>query len=129
MIKKTITYKDYNGVERTEDFRFHFTKAEILEMETSEIGGMSTQISRIIAAQNTSELIKIWKDFVLKAYGEISADGRRFQKTDDIVRNFSETEAYSILFMELATDTEAAIEFIKGIMPSDMPVPDIELNK
>lgn len=129
MIKKTVTYEDYNGNERTEEFAFHFTKTEILEMETSEIGGMSTRISRIIAAQDTPELIKLWKEFVISAYGEKSADGRRFQKTPEIAKNLYETEAYSKIFMELATNTDAAIEFIKGVMPADMPVPDIEMNK
>ena len=120
MLKKTIKYTDYNGVERTEDFYFNLTKAEILEMQMGEAGGLAEMIQRVVAAQDAPAIIKVFKDLVLKAYGEKSADGKRFIKTDEITTAFSQTEAYSILFMELATDADAAAAFVNGIVPADV---------
>jgi hypothetical protein len=120
MLKKTITYKDYNDVERTEDFYFNLTKAEVMEMEMSTTGGLAEMIQRIVAAQDAPAIIKIFKDLLLKAYGEKSPDGKRFVKSDAIREAFEQTEAYSILFMELATDDKKAAEFINGIVPADL---------
>lgn len=120
MLKKTITYTDYNGIERTEDFYFNLTKAEIMEMEMSTTGGLAESIQRIVAAQDAPAIIKIFKDLVLKAYGEKSPDGRRFIKSKEITEEFSQTEAYSILFMELATDDKAAANFVNGILPANI---------
>ena len=120
MIKKTITYKDYNQVERTEDFYFNLSKAEVMEMEMSTSGGLAEMSTRIVAAQDQPAIIKIFKDLILKAYGEKSPDGKRFIKSDELSIAFSQTEAYSQLFMELATDAEAASAFVNGIVPADM---------
>lgn len=120
MIKKTIAYTDYNGVERKEDFYFNLTKAEIMEMEMSTTGGLAEMIEKIVAAKDAPAIIKIFKELVLKAYGEKSADGKRFMKSEEIATAFSQTEAYSILFMELATDATAAADFVNGIVPADV---------
>ena len=120
MLKKTITYNDYNGVERTEDHYFNLTKAEVLEMEMGTTGGLAEWIKKVVAAQDQPAVIKLFKDLILKAYGEKSADGRRFIKSDEISTAFSQTEAYSILFMELATDTQAASDFVNGIIPAGL---------
>lgn len=119
MLKKTITYNDYNGNERTEDFYFNLTKAEIMEMELSTSGGLAEMIQRIVAAQDAPAIIKIFKDLVLNAYGQKSPDGKRFIKNDQLREEFAQTEAYSILFMELATDDVAAAKFVNGIVPAD----------
>lgn len=123
MLKKTITYIDYNGVERTEDFYFNLSKAEVLELEMGTTGGLTEMINKIVAAQDTPTLIKIFKDLVLRAYGEKSPDGKRFIKSDEIRDAFSQTEAYSNLFMELATDAEAASKFFNGIIPDNVDKP------
>ena len=124
MLKKTITYVDYNGEERKEDFYFNLSKAEVMEMELSTTGGLAEMIQRIVAAKDAPAIIKIFKDLVLKAYGEKSPDGKRFMKVDDngkpLYIAFSQTEAYSQLFMELATDADAAAAFVNGIIPADM---------
>lgn len=120
MLKKTITYTDYNGVERTEDHYFNLSKAEIMEMELSTTGGLTEMIQRIVAAKDAPAIVKIFKDLILKAYGEKSADGKRFIKSAEISEAFSQTEAYSQLFMELATDADAAAAFVNGIIPSDL---------
>lgn len=118
MLKKTITFTDYNGVERTEDHYFNLTKAEVMEMEMSTSGGLAEMIQRIVAAQDAPAIIKIFKDLVLKAYGQKSPDGRRFIKTEELRKEFEQTEAYSQLFMELATDADAAATFVNGIIPA-----------
>ena len=118
MLKKTITYTDYNGVERKEDFYFNLTKAEIMEMEMSISGGLTEMINRIVAAQDAPAIVKIFKELVLKAYGIKSPDGKRFIKSEELATEFAQTEAYSQLFMELATDTDAASAFVNGIVPN-----------
>ena len=120
MLVKEIKYTDFNGNERTEKFYFNLTKAEIMEMEMSTSGGMAEMINKIVETQNAPEIIKIFKELILKAYGEKSADGKRFIKSDEISTAFSQTEAYSELFMELATNAEAAAAFVNGIVPAEM---------
>lgn len=117
MLKRTIAYSDYNGVERTEDFYFNLTKAELMEMEMSTTGGLTEMIQRIVAAQDAPAIMKVFKELILKAYGEKSADGKRFIKSQELSDGFAQTEAYSILFMELATNADAATKFINGIVP------------
>ena len=118
MLKKNIAYVDYNGVERKEDFYFNLTNAELTEMEMSTSGGFAEMIKKVVDAQDAPSIIKIFKDLILKAYGEKSADGKRFMKSKEISESFAQTEAYSVLFMELATDAEAAAAFINGIVPA-----------
>ena len=120
MLKKTITYVDYNDGERTEDYYFNLSKAELMEMELSIAGGLSETIDKIIKAKDTPSLVKIFKELVLKAYGVKSPDGKRFIKSDELREEFSQTEAYSQLFMELATNAEAAAAFVNGIIPADL---------
>lgn len=117
MLKKTITYTDFNGIERTEDFYFNLTKAEIAEMELEVPGGMTTMIERITKTQDTPSLIKVFKELILRSYGKKSDDGRRFIKNKELVEEFKDSEAYSELFMELATNAEAASAFVNGITP------------
>lgn len=120
MLKKTITYTDYNDNERTEDFYFNLTKAELVEMEMGITGGLTEMINRIVAAQDMPTIIKTFKDIILKAYGQKSPDGKRFEKSNKIRDEFSQTEAYSVLFMELATSPDAAANFLNALVPSDI---------
>lgn len=117
MLKKTMTYMDYNGVERTEDFYFNLTKAEIMEMELGVEGGLAEMVNRIIAAKDAPAIIAVFKKLILKAYGEKSPDGKRFVKSDELSTAFSQTEAYSDLYMELATNADEAAKFVNGIVP------------
>lgn len=120
MVKKTVTYTDYNGVERTEDFYFNLTEAEASEMELSVEGGLSNMIDGVIKAKNVPAVVKIFKDLLLRSYGEKSADGRRFIKSSELSTEFSQTEAYSILFMEIGSDPEKAADFMNAIMPQSL---------
>lgn len=126
MLKKEITYVDYNDTKRTETFYFNLSKAELAEMQLSANGGLETYIKNIVEAKDGASMVQIFKDLILKSYGEKSPDGKRFVKTKDISDGFAQTEAYSQLFMELITDDKAAADFINGIMPKDIQE---ELNK
>ena len=120
MLKKTVNFTDYNGTERTQDFYFHLSKAEITEMEMSTVGGLAEMIQNVVKAQDAPSIIKIFKDLVLKSYGVKSPDGLRFIKSEELSTSFSQTEAYSQIFMELATDADAAAKFVNGIIPADV---------
>lgn len=133
MLSKNIKYTDYNGIEREEAFLFNLSKAELMEMELGTTGGLAEMIKNIVAAKDTPSIVKIFKELVLKAYGEKSPDGKRFIKVDEngqpLSRKFAETEAYSNLFMELATDADAAAKFVRGIVPGDIDISDVDPNE
>lgn len=128
MLKKTIEFVDYDGNKRKEDFWFNLSKAEIMEMELLQDGGLEKLIQKIISTQDLPELVKLFKALILKSYGEKSPDGRRFIKNDKLTEEFTQTEAYSQLFMELATDSDAAAKFVNGIVPSDIDISDERLQ-
>ena len=120
MLKKLITYTDYNGVERTEPFYFNLSKAELMEMELGVTGGMTEMLNKIIAAKDAPSLMKTFKEMIMKAYGVKSDDGKRLIKSEELSIAFTQTEAYSVLFMELITDDKAAADFVNGIIPNEI---------
>ena len=120
MRKETIKYTDYEGVEREEDFYFNLNKAEVMEMQLSTDGTLTKLIEKIIAEKNVPKIVEIFKELILKSYGEKSLDGKRFIKSPELTEAFTQTEAYSELFMKLSTDAEAASDFINGIVPRDL---------
>ena len=117
MLKKTVTYTDYNGVVRTEDFYFNLSKAELMDMEAGTPGGYAAMLQSIVDAKDVPALIKIFKELLLKAYGIKSPDGRRFIKSEELATEFAQTEAYVDLYMEMVTDDKAAADFVNGIIP------------
>ena len=117
MLVKKIKYTDYNDVVREEEFRFNLNQAEIIEMELSTSGGLVEAITKIVNEQDGEKLVAIFKKIILKAYGVKSADGKRFEKSEELSIAFSQTEAYSLLFTELASDAGAAAAFVNGIIP------------
>ena len=120
MYKKTISYTDYDDVERSEDYYFNLSKSELMEMDFSATGGMEKLIRSVIATRDTKRIMEIFKDIILRAYGEKSLDGKRFIKVRDghrLADDFAETGAFDALFIELATNDKAATEFINGIIP------------
>lgn len=120
MLKETITYTDYDGVKREEDYYFNLSKVELTEMEMSTEGGLNKKIERITKSQDGKEIIELFKYIILKSYGVKSDDGKRFIKSQELTDAFSQTEAYVELFMKLATDADAAGRFIAGIIPADL---------
>lgn len=117
MLKKTIEFEDFNGDVVKRDFYFNLTKAEVVELEVSEGNGIVDLIEKITKERNNYEIVRIFKKVILLAYGEKSADGLRFIKTEELSTAFEQTNAYSELFMELASDAGAAEAFVNGILP------------
>jgi len=118
MLKKTFKFVDYNGNPRTEDHYFNLTQAEVTELELSVDGGLTAMINRVVQAQNGRQIIDTMKDIILKSYGVKSPDGRRFIKNQEVRDAFVQTEAYSQFFMDLATNAQAASDFVAGIIPA-----------
>lgn len=120
MLKKIITYTDYDGLERTEEFRFNLTKAELMDMELTTVGTFSKLMQKIIDEKDMVRLAKYFKELILKSYGVKSDDGKRFIKSPELSEAFSQTEAYSELYMELLGNSEYAVKFIQQVMPNDL---------
>lgn len=119
MLKKSIKYVDYDGNERTEDFYFNLNKAEVIELQLGTVGGLTKTLEKIVQEKDASRIIEYFKTLILKAYGEKSADGRRFIKSQELRDAFEQTEAYSELFMELASNAQMAAEFVNGVLPKE----------
>ena len=128
MLKKTITYTDLNGVERTEDFYFNLTKPEIVRMQGSVKGGLDIRLKGIANELNGAAILEFFEELIFKAYGEKSEDGRRFEKSDKLSTEFMQTPAYEVLFEELVTDDTAAAAFVNGVMPN-VQVPNAQPAK
>lgn len=122
MLKKTITYTDWNGEDRTEDFYFNLTRVEIVELEYDVEAGtnLTDLLDTLIKSKDYGKIMSTIKKIILTAYGEKSSDGKRFMKNDDIRRSFEENPAFDELYMSLITDSKKAAEFISGIMPSSV---------
>ena len=129
MYVKDIKYTDYNGEERCERAFFNLSQAELTEYAYSVDGGLYNYVNRLITTKNVPKLMEMFKDIIAKSYGEKSPDGRRFIKSPELSKSFMETEAYSNLFMELATNPETVSEFLNGIMPVKMTTEEIENAK
>jgi len=123
MLKKTITYIDFDGNEKTKDYYFNLSKGELLEMELSSSGGLLNSINAIINAGDNKSLFEKFKGIVLKSYGVKSPDGERFIKSDEISKAFEQSNAYSELMVEICTDSDAAAVFVNGIMPAEQRPP------
>lgn len=127
MHKETITYEDWNGVERTEDFYFHLTEQELIKMDVLENNSLQDKIKRIIDAKDQKEILNLFERIVYESYGVKSDDGKRFTKSKEVKDAFVENPAYSIIYMKLATDSEAAEKFVREIVPKpkNQPVQDV----
>ena len=125
MLKKTITYTDYDGLERTEEFRFNLTKAELVDMELTTAGTFSETMKRIIAEKDIIRIAKLFKELLLKSYGVKSDDGKRFVKSQELSEAFSQTEAYSDLYIELLSNPEEAAKFFSEVAPKIEEVSEV----
>lgn len=120
MLVKRISYTDYNGNTREEDFYFNLNKGEIFNLQFGTEGGLDKAIEKIIQTEDTPKIVKIFQDIILNAYGVKSDDGRRFIKSEELSTEFKQTEAYSELLMELVSDEKKAADFINALMPKDL---------
>lgn len=117
MLKKTITYEDLDGNKKTEDFYFNLTRTELTQLELGIEGGLSSKINRIVEAKDGAEIMKLVQEMILLSYGERSADGKYFKKSEELSKQFSWTMAYDALFTELATSADAAAAFFNAVVP------------
>ena len=120
MYKITETYTDYDDNQRTEDFYFNYSEAELTDLQFSVSGGLAGMIDKIIKTNDMPKLVELFRELIQKAYGEKSNDGRRFMKSPELTKEFTETVAYSQIYMRLATDSKAAQEFINKVVPKNM---------
>lgn len=120
MIKKTVTYVDFDEQERTEDFYFNLTKAELTKMFNSVSGGLEKYLDQIIKTKDAPKIMENFEAILKASYGVKTNDGRGFMKSEELFESFKATQAYSDIFMELCTDAEAAAAFIKGVLPKDL---------
>lgn len=120
MLKKTVTYTNFNDEVCTEDLYFNLTKAEIVELQWSKKEGLDVMLANMVKAKDTPELLSTLKTFVLKAYGIKTEDGRRFDKNDQIREDFKNSAVYSEVFTDLIETDEKAFEFILGVIPKDI---------
>ena len=123
MLKKTITYEDLEGNPVTEDFYFNLSKAELAEMELSHDGSFASFLEELIRSMDGEKIIDIFKKIIGGSIGRRSEDNKRFIKSEEIRQDFFQSDAYSVLFMELATEEDAAAAFVRGILPKDMQGP------
>lgn len=119
MIKKTVNYNDLDGNPVSEVLNFHLNAAELIELQMSETGGFGNMIQQIVDSENNKEIIATFKKILLMSYGKRKPDGRGFTKSDELSKQFSQSEAYSALFVELSTDSDSAIAFINALIPEE----------
>lgn len=124
MLVKKITYTDYFGKERTEEFRFNLSKGEISRDFIKTEGSLINKLQAIIDAKNNADVMNTFEKLIEKSYGEISEDGRRFMKNDEnghpLFNRFKETPAYDILYLELISDEKKAVEFVRGVLDPEL---------
>jgi hypothetical protein len=120
LLKKTITYEDFNGEEQTEDFYFHLSKADLVELEMSKKGGLEEWLKRVIASKDGKAIMEEFKNLIMMSVGQRSEDGKQFRKDVQLRHNFRDSPAYDVLFMELITDADKAAEFVNGIIPRNL---------
>lgn len=127
MLRKIISFTDFNGNQRTEEHFFNITKAELTEMDMRDAasGGMKARLQRVIDGNDGNLIVDTFKYFIEKSYGVKSEDGRRHIKSREVFEAFSQTPAYDVLFMELVTDPKAAADFVNAILPQDTTQPAI----
>lgn len=128
MTTRDVTYTNYHGATVTRSFAFNMTEAELMELNISVEGGFPALVRRIIAANETGKLVRIFKDLVLNAYGEVSQDGERFIKTPELRQAFEQCPAYSKMFMSFATDGKEAAQFLNDIMPDSVKKDDVNAS-
>lgn len=120
MIKQDITYTNFEGEQETETLYFHLNKVELMEMQVSEKRGLAQYITDIQKAENNKEIFRLFKEIVLRAYGERSEDGKKFIKNERLREEFEGSLAYEELMVKLVTETDFAVKFVNGIMPAGM---------
>lgn len=130
MLRKVIEYEDYEGVLRKETFIFNINESELMQMELSTTGTFTKKIMKLQESLDTKEIMNTFEYIIGKAYGKLSDDGKRLMKSEEISKEFFESPAWNVLFMELFRDSEYAAKFIKDILPKQpeqsIPAPPVK---
>lgn len=116
MLKREIIYENYDGVEIKETFYFNLTRSEIVMMGMEDDGDLAERLKAIVDTKDGKQIVKVLHDLLLRSYGEKSSDGRRFVKSPELSKAFSETPAFDILFDEIL-DPDKALDFINALIP------------
>lgn len=119
MLQQVIKFKNHEGKDVERTCYFNLMKSEVMELEMSTKGGLTEMIQQIVEAQDAPQIIAVFKKLILLAYGEKDPDGEHFNKSPEISARFANSLAYSELFMQLATNADAAAAFVNGIVPKD----------
>lgn len=119
MTVKTITYTDFDGLERTEKFFFNLTQTEITEWDASIVGGLRQKIEEINEKKSIKDIVELVRDSILRSYGVKSPDGRRFVKSGNVATEFYETPAYDQLFMSFVENPATFADFLRAIIPPE----------
>lgn len=122
MLKKTITYHGFDDeeTEYTEDFYFHLSENELTDLNFEVEGGLANYVKRIRECKDYHKMIELFKDLIRRSYGVKSADGKRFIKDPALFEAFSQTDAYTQLYLELGSEAKAAADFVNGIIPKNL---------
>lgn len=118
MLTKTITYTDFNDNERTEDFYFHLSEREVMNLHTKYDGGLDGAMEAMVQANDIHEILTVLQEIILLSYGVKSADGKSFIKSDEVKQQFEYSAAFSELYLELLSDEQNAVDFIKNLLPT-----------
>lgn len=117
----TITYTDYDGNKRTEDFYFNLNESEVIKwLTTTGDYTLDKVLLRLSNEHNGQKIIEIFEDFMRRSYGIKSLDGRKFIKNEEVWNDFYQTEAYSKIFSGIIKNAKSAADFINAIIPKDM---------
>lgn len=123
MVKKTIAYTDFNGVQRKDDFFFHMSLPEVTRLQASvSPETFDEHILRIAKEGKEGAILQLLEKIILGAYGVKSPDGKSFIKTQEETRNFEYSQAYAELFEQLLLQPEEMRVFAEGIGALTKPV-------
>lgn len=123
MIRKTLTYKDYEGVEHTKDFYFSLNQTEFALMNNKMPGGFEAYLKRIQEDHNEEKLLEMLVWFIEEGYGIRMGDDD-FIKEDEVGRKLGKrfrcTEACDNLITELLEKENNIGTFLIGMLPESL---------
>ena len=130
MLKKTITFTDYDGNEQSVEAYFNLTRTECIDLnlEYEAEGGMIGKLKKMINVQKKGDEIpqKPAVDFVRllidRSYGiRPKDDPTLFLKEDEngvpVIRKFRQSLAYHTYVYDLLSGKESLDEFASNVMP------------
>ena len=120
MIKKTVKYVDFNGVDKSEDLYFNLTKTELNNLNFKHHGTYSDQLKAIVDNKDVKLVTELFAEIIQRGYGIKSEDGRNFRKSPEILYDFTTSAVYDALMTELLENADEAANLFVGMLPSDL---------